>query len=276
MGNQTSRLDQSSSSNTFINDDPCLDNMRQWHTNKNDEPYKRQYPLPTIASDHNRIKPRKQSSPAAVTTVNTLYSNNRKPFSRFFFNKQKLPRNNSCIDATLVHYNNTLTAPTTTITKQVLLNNNTSNTTNTISLNSSSISTTSSLININNSNNNTNSQPHFVHPLAPPSINSVDLRSSPTALFPFENESFSRTSFDVTSSSRRLNNNNSNRNSLNNAQLMLLAHQQQQQQEQYSYRLQGKRKYHQITGSNYLLPCDEEEIDRLHLQHFMVRFAIQG
>ncbi|KAL0080404.1 hypothetical protein J3Q64DRAFT_1701745 [Phycomyces blakesleeanus] len=36
------------------------------------------------------------------------------------------------------------------------------------------------------------------------------------------------------------------------------------------------RKFHQTLGSSYLLPCDEEEIDRLHLQHFMVRFAIQG
>ncbi|CAO3694792.1 unnamed protein product [Rhizopus stolonifer] len=36
------------------------------------------------------------------------------------------------------------------------------------------------------------------------------------------------------------------------------------------------RKYHKVNGSNYLLPCDEEEVDRLHLQHFMIRFAIQG
>ncbi|KAI8391346.1 uncharacterized protein BYT42DRAFT_556542 [Radiomyces spectabilis] len=36
------------------------------------------------------------------------------------------------------------------------------------------------------------------------------------------------------------------------------------------------RKFHNTPGSAYLLPCDEEEIDRLHLQHFMVRFAIQG
>ncbi|KAI9010354.1 hypothetical protein CLU79DRAFT_722930 [Phycomyces nitens] len=36
------------------------------------------------------------------------------------------------------------------------------------------------------------------------------------------------------------------------------------------------RKFHQTLGSSYLLPCDEEEINRLHLQHFMVRFAIQG
>lgn len=36
------------------------------------------------------------------------------------------------------------------------------------------------------------------------------------------------------------------------------------------------RKFHTYAGSTYLLPCDEEEIDRLHLLHFMVRFAIQG
>ncbi|KAI7867636.1 S-adenosyl-L-methionine-dependent methyltransferase [Spinellus fusiger] len=36
------------------------------------------------------------------------------------------------------------------------------------------------------------------------------------------------------------------------------------------------RKFHHTLGSSYLLPCDDEEVDRLHLQHFMVRFAIQG
>ncbi|KAF7732076.1 hypothetical protein EC973_006331 [Apophysomyces ossiformis] len=37
----------------------------------------------------------------------------------------------------------------------------------------------------------------------------------------------------------------------------------------------GGRKFHPFP-SVYLLPCDEDEIDRLHLQHFMIRFAIQG
>ncbi|KAI8079770.1 uncharacterized protein BX664DRAFT_341416 [Halteromyces radiatus] len=36
------------------------------------------------------------------------------------------------------------------------------------------------------------------------------------------------------------------------------------------------RKFHTCAASSYILPCDEEEIDRLHLLHFMVRFAIQG
>lgn len=36
------------------------------------------------------------------------------------------------------------------------------------------------------------------------------------------------------------------------------------------------RKFHNAPGSQYMLPCDEEEVDRLHLLHFMVRFAIQG
>lgn len=245
MGNQTSRLDRSSSSAT-INDDPCLDNMRQWHTNKKGEPYKRQYPLPTIASDHNRIKPRKQSSPAAVTSLNN--NNNRKAFSRFFnrHNKNSLPRNNSCIDTTtIIQHNNTLNTTSTNT------NNNSPNNTNTSSSSSSFNS----------------QQPHYIHPLAPPSISSIEQRSC-QQLFPYENESFSRHSLDL--SSRRLN--NSNRNSLNHTQLKLLA----QQQQVNSYRLQGKRKYHQVTGSNYLLPCDDEEIDRLHLQHFMIRFAIQG
>ncbi|ORX50883.1 S-adenosyl-L-methionine-dependent methyltransferase [Hesseltinella vesiculosa] len=36
------------------------------------------------------------------------------------------------------------------------------------------------------------------------------------------------------------------------------------------------RKFFADHVSSYILPCDEEEIDRLHLLHFMVRFAIQG
>jgi hypothetical protein len=62
---------------------------------------------------------------------------------------------------------------------------------------------------------------------------------------------------------------------------------QQQPQKEISVRLTGSsspsvtwidgRKFHTYAGSStYLLPCDEEEIDRLHLLHFMVRFAIQG
>lgn len=61
--------------------------------------------------------------------------------------------------------------------------------------------------------------------------------------------------------------------STNQLKLLLL---QQQQQQQCTYHLFGNRKYHHVDGSTYLLPCDDEEVDRLHLQHFMIRFAIQG
>ncbi|CDS12424.1 hypothetical protein LRAMOSA04618 [Lichtheimia ramosa] len=36
------------------------------------------------------------------------------------------------------------------------------------------------------------------------------------------------------------------------------------------------RKYNLVPASSYMLPCDEDEVSRLHLLHFMVRFAIQG
>lgn len=267
MGNQTSRFDQSSSSTT-ITDDPCLDNMRQWHTNQNDEPYKRQYPLPTIANDHNRVKPRKQSSPAAVTTVTATNTYSRRPLSRFFSRQNSsskfLPRNNSYVDSVSLNHYNTLTNATTIaamppIKQQQVLNIANNNTTTNKSNTAAETNTTP-----------TTSQPHYVHPLAPPSIDQRSLNQ----LFPYDNESFSRPSLD--NPSRRLNN-SSNRNSLNHAQLLILAQQEEEQQEQlYTYRLIGERKYHQVAGSNYLLPCDDEEIDRLHLQHFMIRFAIQG
>ncbi|KAI8048770.1 S-adenosyl-L-methionine-dependent methyltransferase [Gilbertella persicaria] len=126
--------------------------------NDTDEPYKRQYPLPAITNDHNRIKPRKQSSPAAVT--HPTNTNKRPVFSKLFQrgSSKNLPRNNSYVDNTFVYQ-----------------------------------------------------------------------------------------------------------------QKYHLA-----QEQSFLYRTLGERKYHHIEGSTYLLPCDEEEVDRLHLQHFMVRFAIQG
>ncbi|KAI9249351.1 hypothetical protein EDC94DRAFT_637222 [Helicostylum pulchrum] len=215
--------------------------MRQWHSNKKDEPYKRQYPLPIIANDHNRIKPRKQSSPAAVTSFHN--NNNRKTFTRFFNrqNKTNLPRNNSCIDTTLLTQHNTLNTITTTTTTTTTTNNNnnSNNTTNNISSSSSSFI-----------GQPPPPPPQYIHPLALPSL---------------DMESISRPSLE----SRGVI--HSNRNSLNHSYLKLLSEQQEQ-----AYRLTGKRKYNHVTGSNYLLPCDDEEIDRLHLQHFMIRFAIQG
>lgn len=271
MGNQNSRLDRSGSSAT-INDDPCLDNMRQWHSSKKSEPYKRQYPLPTIANDHNRVKPRKQSSPAAVSSFTS--NSGRKPFARFFHRHNKLTRNNSCIDTTT----HTLSAAAAQQQQQQqVINNSHSNNHISNSPNNTTNTTTCSTSSSFNSQQ-LQQQVHFIHPLAPTTNSHIatDQRSC-HHIFPFENESFSRPSLEVISNSRRLGThtaNSSNRNSLSNAQLKLLLAQ--QHEIPYSYRLNGKRKYHQVPGSNYLLPCDDEEIDRLHLQHFMIRFAIQG
>lgn len=238
MGNQTSRTVETTSSTTHIEDDPCLDNIRHWHDSNN----KRQYPLPVVESEANHIKTRKQSSPAAVLSSNN--NNFRKPFSRFFRANKSLPRNNSCIDATITTttslsiHPNTQATPTPTINNIILDNkiintgyNITPNTTN--STNTTTTSATSSF-----------SQPHYIHPLAPPSIISIERHNS------------------IDSTSKKYNKRDS---------LKLLM-----QQIQLNFKIKGNRKYHQVSGSNYLLPCDDEEIDRLHLQHFMVRFAIQG
>lgn len=245
MGNQTSRPIATNSS--CIGDDPCLDNIRQWHDNN--ERYKRQYPLPAITvDDSNHIKPRKQSSPAAVSSNNNF----RKPFSRFFNRSNKsLPRNNSCVDSSLSIHTQPAT-PTTTKTK--IITDNKINTGYNITPNTTNSTNTTN----NSSSSSFNSQPHYVHPLAPPSIISIDQRSN-------QYETDPRQSFD---SSRRY----ANRDSLkSNKQLKLLM-----QQIQLQFKIKDNRKYHQANGSNYLLPCDDEEVDRLHLQHFMVRFAIQG
>ncbi|KAL7308180.1 hypothetical protein PS15m_012066 [Mucor circinelloides] len=271
MGNQTSRSSSNNRTSATIKDDPCLDNIRQWHTNNPDEPYKRQYPLPAIANDHNRIKPRKQSSPAAViSSINGA----RKPFSRFF--PRSSHRNNSCFDNTSLSKssvvnkpalaNNTTAATTATTTTTITTTSNTTHSNNitpntTISdtnHSSSSVSAATSSCSFNST------QPRYVHPLSPPSIHNEPCHQ----MLPYENESFSRPSME---SSRRFN----TRDSMSTNQLKLLLLQQQQQQ-QCTYRLFGNRKYHHVDGSTYLLPCDDEEVDRLHLQHFMIRFAIQG
>lgn len=213
MGNHNSRMSRGSTAT--INDDPCLDNLRQWHTTSKNDPYKRQYPLPSIANDlsNNRIKPRKQSSPAAV---------NRRSFTRFLNFRQQPP---------------------------LILES-----TNDEMISKPTSSTSSSL------HSQQQQQPDAVHPLAAP--------VNPCSNISLDQKSYKEENIGRSMDSRRHQRHHSDNyhqstttsSSINNN----------------SYRMSGKRKYHDVNGSHYLLPCDEEEVDRLHLAHFMVRFAIQG
>ncbi len=42
------------------------------------------------------------------------------------------------------------------------------------------------------------------------------------------------------------------------------------------FRFIDGRRYHNVENSNYGLPNDDDECDRLHLQHFVLRYAWQG
>ncbi len=42
------------------------------------------------------------------------------------------------------------------------------------------------------------------------------------------------------------------------------------------FRFINGRRYHNAESSNYILPNDEDECDRLNLQHFCLRYAYQG
>ena len=42
------------------------------------------------------------------------------------------------------------------------------------------------------------------------------------------------------------------------------------------FRFIDGRRYHNVENSNYCLPNDDDECDRLHLQHFVLRYAWQG
>src|SRR6266542_2420985 len=42
------------------------------------------------------------------------------------------------------------------------------------------------------------------------------------------------------------------------------------------FRFIDGRRYHNEKNSSYSLPNDDDECDRLHLQHFVLRYALQG
>ena len=43
-----------------------------------------------------------------------------------------------------------------------------------------------------------------------------------------------------------------------------------------SFRFEDGRRFHNDDNSKYFLPNDDDEIDRLHLQHFLIRYLWQG
>ena len=42
------------------------------------------------------------------------------------------------------------------------------------------------------------------------------------------------------------------------------------------FRFEDGRRFHNDENSKYFLPNDDDEIDRLHSQHFMLRYLWQG
>src|SRR6266542_213641 len=42
------------------------------------------------------------------------------------------------------------------------------------------------------------------------------------------------------------------------------------------FRFVDGRRYHNAENSNYILPNDDDECDRLHMQHFVFRYAWQS
>ncbi|CAG8440558.1 6661_t:CDS:2 [Acaulospora morrowiae] len=47
-------------------------------------------------------------------------------------------------------------------------------------------------------------------------------------------------------------------------------------QENIQFQYRNGRKYYNVPNSKYCLPLDDEEIDRLQLQHFLFRYIWQG
>src|SRR6266542_435008 len=45
---------------------------------------------------------------------------------------------------------------------------------------------------------------------------------------------------------------------------------------QESFRFINGRRYHNAENSEYILPNDDDECDRLHMQHFVFRYAWQS
>ena len=43
-----------------------------------------------------------------------------------------------------------------------------------------------------------------------------------------------------------------------------------------AFHFEGERRFHNYENSKYFLPNDDDEIDRLHSQHFLIRYLWQG
>lgn len=236
MGNQNSRLERRFGSTA--SQDPRLI-PTDWIPSAQD-PDHRQYPLPIVASlrsNNGRVKLRKHSSPL-ISSTSSSSSSSRRPLSRVFPFRPFRSANSS------LHTN---TPPHITPASSIM-----------------EIST------INNSNNHITS----LHPLStshsPPTTTSAS-----TSLYG--------------NTLQKINSTHSHQNTPVSSNTMTPSSSHHSLLQDVSTRVKSElifnsndvvwvdgRKFHSCPGSSYILPCDEEEIDRLHLLHFMIRFAIQG
>lgn len=255
MGNQNSRLERRLGSTA--SQDPRLI-PADWIPSSNNDPDHRQYPLPVVASlrtNNGRVKVRKHSSPLISSTSTSSSSISRRPLSRVF-PFRPFRSATSSLHTDTPH----------------------------------NITPASSIMEISSTSSSNNPHQHHLttslHPL------STSHHQSPSN----SNSSFYGNTIQPISSnnSHAHNNINNNPSSLsnntnNNNNIMTPSSSHHSLLQDVSTRVKsellldsndimwiGGRKFHSCPGSAYILPCDEEEIDRLHLLHFMVRFAIQG
>lgn len=101
---------------------------------------------------------------------------------------------------------------------------------------------------------------------------SVDSLPSST-IHPLQNSSKHLSPYNISTETSGRNSSSSSRRPSPNPSLVVLTP---GNAEAEKYVWVAGRRFHNVEGSGYLFPCDDEESDRMHLHHFMVRFAIQG
>ncbi|RHZ87489.1 hypothetical protein Glove_34g39 [Diversispora epigaea] len=70
-------------------------------------------------------------------------------------------------------------------------------------------------------------------------------------------------------------NNNIKKNNYNNKKNNNNNNDNNNEEEYQNYRIIDGRRFHNVVNSKYMMPCDEDEFERLHIQHYICRFIWQ-
>ncbi|KAI8067609.1 S-adenosyl-L-methionine-dependent methyltransferase [Gongronella butleri] len=257
MGNQHSRMERRLGSTA--SQDPRLTSLPEWappQGEHHDGDYHRQYPMPALRSSHGRIKLRKQSSPTIRLShaSSTHHHQSRRPLSRVFPFRAFRDRTGGSVSASASIGGgsiNTMDPQQLTPSSSLLAISDIPAAASSNHIHPLLRSNIAQSLTQHQQQQNSQQQ----QALGPQSLSSPAHSISPPTPSP--------STYTPSSSHHNLHD------------LMHLKPELLLDTQPEIIWIDG-RKFFGSHVSSYVLPCDEEEIDRLHLLHFMVRFAIQG